>query len=97
MKAKLTAMALAAGVTLGAWADTETVGGIVWNYTVSAGKAQVGIGGYNGTRAVSTSTTGAITIPPTLGGNPVIEHIARITNIWYRHKVSKCCWKNGTK
>ena len=71
MKRKLAAMFLAAGAALGAWADTETVGGIVWNYTVSGGKAQVGIGGYNGTRAVSTSTTGAIAIPSTLGGHPV--------------------------
>ena len=71
MKTKLMAIMLAACAALGAWADTETVDGIVWNYTVSDGKAQVGIGGYNGTRAVSTSTTGAITIPSTLGGNPV--------------------------
>ena len=71
MKQKLMAMVLAACAALGSWADTETVDGIVWNYTVSGGKAQVGIGGYNGTRAVSTSTTGAITIPSTLGGNPV--------------------------
>ena len=39
-------MILAVGAALGAWADTETVDGIVWNYTVSNGKAQVGIGGY---------------------------------------------------
>ena len=71
MKRKLAAMFLAAGAALGAWADTETVGGIVWNYTVSDGKAQVGIGGNSGTRAVLTSTTGEITIPSTLGGNPV--------------------------
>ena len=71
MKRKLAAMFLAAGAALGAWADTETVGGIVWNYTVSGGKAQVGIGGNSGTRAVLTSTTGEITIPSTLGGNPV--------------------------
>ena len=71
MKKKLMTMVIAAGAMLGAWADTETVDGIVWNYTVSDGKAQVGIGGYSGTRAVSTSTTGAITIPSTLGGNPV--------------------------
>ena len=51
------------------WTDPDT--GIVWNYTVSGGKAQVGIGGNSGTRAVLTSTTGEITIPSTLGGNPV--------------------------
>ena len=71
MKKKLMATLLAACAALGLWAATETVDGIVWNYTVSGGKAQVGIGGYNGPRAVSTSTTGAIAIPPTLGGNPV--------------------------
>ena len=71
MKQKLMAMVLAACAALGSWAYTETVDGIVWNYTVSGGKAQVGIGGYNGTRAVSTSTTGAIAIPSTLGGHPV--------------------------
>ncbi|MBR4616001.1 MAG: leucine-rich repeat domain-containing protein, partial [Kiritimatiellae bacterium] len=64
-------MVIALGSALGAWADTETVDGIVWNYTVSDGKAQVGIGGNSGTRAVLTSTTGEITIPSTLGGNPV--------------------------
>ena len=57
MKTKLMTMILAAGAALGAWADTETVGGIVWNYTVSDGKAQVGIGGNSGTRACLTSTT----------------------------------------
>ena len=31
MKRKLAAMFLAAGAALGAWADTETVGGSVWN------------------------------------------------------------------
>ena len=54
VKTKLMAMLLAAGAMFGAWAHTETVDGIVWNYTVSGGKAQVGIGGYSGTRAVST-------------------------------------------
>ena len=43
MKQKLMTMVLAAGAMLGAWADTETVDGIAWNYTVSGGKAQVGI------------------------------------------------------
>ena len=50
MKAKLMTMLLAAGAlsaSADTWTDPDT--GIVWNYTVSGGKAQVGIGGYNGT------------------------------------------------
>ena len=61
----------AALVVIGAFAETETVDGITWNYTVSDGKAEVGIGGLHPMKAVSTSTTGAITIPSTLGGYPV--------------------------
>ena len=60
MTRRLLAMVLAVGAALGAGADTETVDGIVWNYAVSDGNAEVGIGGYSGTRAVSTSTTDAI-------------------------------------
>ena len=51
-------------------AETETVNGITWTYTVSDGKATVG-GGSDSTPAVSTATTGAITIPFSLGGYPV--------------------------
>ncbi len=52
------------------WTDYKT--GITWNYTVSGGKASLsGDYYYNGTRAVPTSTSGAITIPSTLGGYPV--------------------------
>ena len=53
------------------WADTAYVNGITWTYTVSNGEASVGSGDYSGTRAVPTSTKGAITIPATLGGYPV--------------------------
>ena len=28
-------------VAIGAWAETETVGGITWNYTVSNGKSEI--------------------------------------------------------
>ena len=49
------------------FAATEVVNGITWTYTVSNGEATVG-GGYSNTPAVPTSTTGAITIPATLGG-----------------------------
>ena len=49
-------------------ADTEVVDGIEWNYTISGGEASVG-NGYSA--AISTSISGAITIPSTLGGYPV--------------------------
>ena len=52
------------------WADTATVDGITWTYTVSNGQASVG-GGSSSNPAISTSTTGAIAIPSTLGGYPV--------------------------
>ena len=55
-------------IALPVWADTEIVDGIEWNYTVVDGKAHI----YNsGSAAISTTTTGAITIPSTLGGCPV--------------------------
>ena len=47
---------------------TETVNGITWTYTVSNGEASLG-GDLSIT--VPTSTTGAISIPSTLGGFPV--------------------------
>ena len=53
-----------------AQAATETVDGIKWTYTVTDGKASVS-GGYSFSPAVPTSTSGAITIPSTLGGCPV--------------------------
>ena len=45
-------------------ADTATVDGITWTYTVSNGKAEVG-------NTPNESTTGEITIPSSLGGCPV--------------------------
>ena len=53
-----------------AFADTETVNGITWTYTVSDGAASVG-GGSSSSTAIPKTTTGAITIPTTLGGYPV--------------------------
>ena len=65
-------------------ADTETVDGITWNYTVSGGSATIWapiyppsdvvaggdfLVGYHS--AISTTTTGAIEIPSSLGGFPV--------------------------
>jgi uncharacterized repeat protein (TIGR02543 family) len=57
------------------FADTETVNGITWNYTVSGGEAQIYKN--SSSAAIPTSTKGDITIPGTLGGYPV-------TSIGYR-------------
>lgn len=48
-------------------ADTATVNGITWIYTVVNGVASVG-GGSSSSTAVPTSTYGSIAIPSTLGG-----------------------------
>ncbi len=63
------AMLLACLTQVG-YADTETVNGITWTYTVSNGEASLG-GGTTSSTAVPTSTTGTITIPSKLGGYPV--------------------------
>ena len=61
------------------FADTETVDGITWTYSVSGGEASV----YNKyvynkfydeyyyEAAIPTSTKGAVTVPSSLGGHPV--------------------------
>ena len=49
---------------------TEKVDGITWTYTVENGCASVGGGSLLST-AVPSSTSGAITIPPSLGGHAV--------------------------
>ncbi|MBR4189147.1 MAG: hypothetical protein IKQ55_04220 [Kiritimatiellae bacterium] len=67
----LAAVALVFGSSPVAMADTEMVDGVKWTYTVSGGEASVGTGEYSGARAVPESTTGAIAISSTLGGNPV--------------------------
>lgn len=56
--------------SISAFGLTATVDGIKWTYTVSNGNASVG-GGTSSTPAVSTSTSGAITIPSKLGGYSV--------------------------
>ena len=61
----LSVVALAA---VGAWADTETVGGYTWTYRINGDAAEICNGG---SCAVSPSPTGAVTIPSTLGGKPV--------------------------
>ena len=60
---------VAVTMTFCAEAETETVNGIDWNYSVENGKAGLG-SGYS-TPAIPKSTSGAITIPSTLGGYPV--------------------------
>lgn len=50
------------------WTDPET--GITWTLTVSSGKASIGSGTPSST-AISSATSGAITIPSTLGPYPV--------------------------
>ena len=54
---------------------TETVDGIEWSFYVADGEAEISKGGFGA--AIPTSTTGAITIPSTLGGRLV-------TSIGYR-------------
>ena len=64
MLAAVVAIALA----LTSEAATETVGGIKWTYEIEGGKAKV----YNNhDAAISTDTSGAVTVPSTLGGCPV--------------------------
>ena len=60
---------VAATMTFCAEAGTETVNGIKWIYTVKNDKAS--LEGEYSTRAITKSTSGAITIPSTLGGYPV--------------------------
>ena len=64
---------IAAGIvclaTFVSHAATETVDGITWTYTVSGNKAT--LSGSSSTPCIDKGTTGAITIPSTLGGNPV--------------------------
>ena len=69
MKRLAFALLLAASA-LRSFALTATVDGLTWTYTVSNGKASVG-GGSSSSTAVPTTTTGAISIPATLGGYPV--------------------------
>ena len=67
MKKLLMALAL---LPLMAAADTKIVDGITWTYTVRDGKAELG-GGF--IPAISSTTTGAITIPSAFGDIPVVS------------------------
>ena len=65
MKKLLIAMVLTPMMAL---AETEVVDGIEWSYSIVGETAQIG---GDGRQAISRETTGAITIPSTLGGYPV--------------------------
>ena len=70
---KLLALAACVAIVLASscgFADTETVDGIEWTYMIGDGKASVGSVWYF-SPAIPTSTSGAITIPSSLGGYPV--------------------------
>ena len=60
------------GTLLGvcAFADTQTVDGVTWTYTIKDGEALLG-GGSQSSPTVPTTTAGDIVIPSTLGGCPV--------------------------
>lgn len=64
----IVALALTTSRMLAAY--TEEVNGITWSFTVSNYEATLYSDGY-GNHAIPSSTSGAITIPSTLGGYPV--------------------------
>ncbi len=70
---RTTLLAVIAGVAvaLSARADSETVGGVEWQYTLSDGKATI-TSGDDWSPAIPSSTAGALSIPATLGGCPVV-------------------------
>lgn len=69
MKTRFLSAALAAVIVPTLHADTETVDGIEWTYSVSGGTVTVGIPWSK--TAVPNATEGAIVIPDSLGGYPV--------------------------
>ena len=70
---KVLAAAVAAIGCIGAWADTWTDAstGIEWTYTVANGVATLG-GLDSSATTIPRGTSGAVTLPATLGGNPVV-------------------------
>ncbi len=70
---RTTLLAVIAGVAvaLSARAASETVGGVEWQYTLSDGKATI-TSGDDWSPAIPSSTAGALSIPSTLGGCPVV-------------------------
>lgn len=63
-------LAVAGVFALQAVAETETVDGVEWTFSVADGQTTVGSGNWNGP-AVSRSLSGALAVPPVLGGYPV--------------------------
>ena len=68
--AKLVATLYLALLSIMSFADTETVGGITWKYTVTSGKATI-MGSQTGVSAIPVTTEGDIVVPCELGGCPV--------------------------
>ena len=58
-------------MSFAAFAETATINGITWTYTVSEGKVSIGSGTYS-TIAIPTSTEGLITIPSNIRNSPVM-------------------------
>lgn len=67
---KFIALVFAAFITVVSFATTETINGITYTYSISDGKATIGTG-YS-FAAISTSISGWLDIPSTLGGCPVM-------------------------
>lgn len=75
-------------------AESETVDGITWTYTVANDVASVGHEAHYYT-AISTSTSGAIVIPAILGGKPVTSigayaflNCSNLTDVTIPHSVT---------
>ena len=68
MTRKLMMMATVVVAAIGAWAETETVGGYTWTYRINGDTAEIF---NNYSAAISPSPTGDVTIPSTLGGKSV--------------------------
>ena len=69
MTKKLMIMVAAVAAAVGAWAETETVGGYTWTHRINGDTAEIYKNGYSA--AISPKPTGTVTIPSTLGGKPV--------------------------
>lgn len=63
-------LAVAGCLAMNALAETETVDGVVWTYSVTNGNASVGSGEWTGS-AVPKSLSGVLAVPSVLGGLPV--------------------------
>ena len=68
-KLRIMAFSAAAFAAASLFAETETVDGVVWTFTLSDGKAEI----YKGesSAAIPVDTAGAVVVPSRLGGCPV--------------------------